>query len=446
MYLNAFEVYTKLNFSKINQLDKISKDFRKKLEVCANIFPFRVSSYVLNELIDWDNIPEDPIFQLTFPQPGMVGDDDLLKKFESLYFSGQKELFKKEITNYQLSMNPHPAGQTDLNAAILNGRIIPGMQHKYDETILYFPIQGQLCHSFCTYCFRWPQFVGIKELKFGSKDKNDLYNYIDKNKSVTDALITGGDSMIMKASVLEKYIEPLLEKKPGNLQTIRFGTKSLAYWPHRFLSDKDSDELMRLFERIVEKGYHLAIMAHFSHVRELSTPAVERAISRLKSVGAEIRCQAPLIKHVNDNSKVWIDMWKRQVALGLIPYYMFVQRDTGPKSYFELPLYRAYELFTKAYSHVSGLCRTVRGPSMSASPGKVKIEGIENINGKMVFVLKFVQARHSEWVNKIFFAKFDKKASWLDDLTPVFGENEFFYEKEYNNIKKLKIEQLKAYL
>ena len=55
---------------------------------------------------------------------------------------------------------------------------------------------------------------------------------------------------------------------------------------------------------------------------------------------------------------------------------MFVERDTGAHNYFEVPLIRAYDIFREAYGNVSGLARTVRGPSMSTFPGKVRIHGI----------------------------------------------------------------------
>lgn len=114
--------------------------------------------------------------------------------------------------------------------------------------------------------------------------------------------------------------------------------------------------------------------------------------------------------------------------LGAIPYYMFVERDTGPSEYFELPLAKAYEIFQAAYQMVSGLARTVRGPSMSAFPGKVVIDGIVNIGNEKVFALQFLQARNPDFVRKPFYAKFDPKATWLDDLVPAFGEKRFFFE------------------
>jgi hypothetical protein len=140
--------------------------------------------------------------------------------------------------------------------------------------------------------------------------------------------------------------------------------------------------------------------------------------------------QGPLIRHINEDPKSWAELWTTGVRLGAIPYYMFVERDTGPSDYFALPLARAHEIFQQAYSMVSGLSRTVRGPSMSAFPGKVVIDGVVNINGEKLFALQFLQARNPEWVRKPFFAKYDANATWLDHLVPAFGRKKFFFEED----------------
>jgi hypothetical protein len=79
---------------------------------------------------------------------------------------------------------------------------------------------------------------------------------------------------------------------------------------------------------------------------------------------------------------------------------------------------------------VSGLSRTVRGPSMSAFPGKVVIDGVVTINGEKLFALQFLQARNPDWVRKPFFAKFDPAATWMDHLVPAFGKKKFFFESD----------------
>jgi len=125
-------------------------------------------------------------------------------------------------------------------------------------------------------------------------------------------------------------------------------------------------------------------------------------------------------------------MWNKQVKLGLIPYYMFVPRETGAQEYFALPLAQIYNIFRQAYNQVSGIARTVRGPSMSAHPGKIQILGTTYIHGEKLFVLTFLQGRDPKWVMKPFFARYNPYALWIDDLEPAFGESDFFYEKDIN--------------
>ena len=110
---------------------------------------------------------------------------------------------------------------------------------------------------------------------------------------------------------------------------------------------------------------------------------------------------------------------------------MFVVRDTGAQHYFGISLVKAQEIFRNAYKQVSGLCRTVRGPSMSATPGKIQVLGVSQLNGKKVIVLRFLQGRNPEWVQVPFIAEYNDKAIWLDDLKPAFGDK-FFFEDELN--------------
>ena len=294
-------------------------------------------------------------------------------------------------------------------------------QHKYPETVLVFPKQGQTCHAYCTYCFRWAQFVGDPDLKMATDDMTRVTAYLRQHPEVTSVLITGGDPMIMGADVLRRYVEPLLDPRLTHIESIRIGTKSLGYWPQRFVSDPDADDTLRLFEEVTAAGKSLALMAHFSHPRELEPPLVAEAVRRIRSAGGVIRTQAPLIRSINDDPVTWAGMWRTQMRMGMVPYYMFVERDTGPQGYFAVPLFRGHEIFRDAYASVSGLCRTVRGPSMSATPGKVCIDGVVEVAGEKVFALHMIQARNPDLVGKPFFAQFDPGAIWLSDLKPAFA-------------------------
>jgi KamA family protein len=422
------------DLDKIPQIQSLPEDEKFAIKVVSRVLPFRVNNYVIDELIDWTNIPDDPIFQLTFMQKDMLTEEQFEWASDVLSKNSTSEEISNVLEEIRLELNPHPAGQMTINIPYVNGEPVRGVQHKYRETVLIFPSTGQTCHSYCTFCFRWPQFVGMHDFKFATDESKSFQNYISKNKSVSDVLLTGGDPMIMSAKNLAAYIEPLLKPEFEHIQNIRIGTKSVAYWPYRYITDKDADDILRLFEKIVNSGKHLAIMGHYNHWKELSTDAAQEAVRRIRNTGAQIRTQSPLIKHINDDPAVWSRLWKDQIRLGCIPYYFFVERNTGAKEYFSIPLVKAYEIYREAYKEVSGLSRTARGPSMSALPGKVLIDGITEVRGEKVFVLILLQARNPEWVKKPFFAKFNENATWLTDLRPAFGKDKFFYQDELNQM------------
>jgi len=431
MQKKDLQFYNANNFEQLPVVSKFNKSDIHTIKTVSYVLPFKVNNYVIEQLINWDNIPDDPIYQLTFPQKGMLKEEHYTLISDAILDGKPREEIIAIANEIRMKLNPHPAGQLSANVARLrNGEFVPGIQHKYRETVLIFPSAGQTCHSYCTFCFRWAQFIGNDRLKFATDKSKNFMQYLLQHKEVTDILITGGDPMIMSSAKLRDFLLPLLAPEYEHIKNIRIGTKSLSYWPYRYISDSDSDDILWQFEKVIKSGKHLSIMAHVNHFRELSTNAVKEAIRKIRNTGAEIRTQSPLIKHINDDAAVWSKMWKDEVRLGMIPYYFFIERDTGAKHYFGVPLVKAFKIFREAYSNVSGLMRTVRGPSMSALPGKIEIGGLAEIGGEKVFVLNFIQARNPSWVRKPFFAKFDPDALWLDELKPALGDKKFFYEDE----------------
>jgi len=417
-----FRAYSAKHLDELTARAGLCAAERLAIRAVATVLPFRTNDYVVESLIDWSAAPDDPIYRLVFPQADMLPAEDVAPIAGLLAGGAPEQDIQAAAHAVRLKLNPHPAGQLVLNVPTLRDEPLPGVQHKYPETVLVFPKQGQTCHAYCTYCFRWAQFVGESDLKMATDNMGRVTEYLAAHREVTSVLITGGDPMIMGTGVLRRYVEPLLSPDLDHIESIRIGTKSLSYWPQRFVSDPDADDALRLFEQVSDKGKTLALMAHFTHPRELEPPLVTRAISRIRSAGALIRTQSPLIRTINDDAVTWSTMWRTQLRLGLVPYYMFVERDTGPQGYFAVPLVRAAEIFRDAYSSVSGLGRTVRGPSMSATPGKVCVDGVAEIAGQRVFVLHMIQARDPSLVGTPFFAHFDPDAVWLSDLRPAFAD------------------------
>jgi hypothetical protein len=73
---------------------------------------------------------------------------------------------------------------------------------------------------------------------------------------------------------------------------------------------------------------------------------------------------------------------------------------------------------------------------MSATAGKVLVDGEATVAGQRVLALKFLQARDPAWVNRVFFARYDDKATWLNQLRPAFGEKTWWFQPEIAKMRK----------
>jgi L-lysine 2,3-aminomutase len=401
-------------------------DLAHEVDVVSRVLPFKVSSYVVDELIDWDRAPDDAIYRLVFPHRDMLDPVDFVEIEHGLN-SGDRSKLQAAVDEVRNRLNPHPGDQITMNVPHEEGIDGWGLQHKYRETLLVFPRQGQTCHSYCAYCFRWAQFIGRDDLQLAVTGPEVMTDHLDRHPEITDVLLTGGDPLVMRTELLRRYVEPLMAPEREHVQTVRIGTKALSYWPNRVLVGQDADDLLRMLEQLVAAGKHVALMLHLSHPAELATTAAHRALSRLTCTGAVLRAQAPVVRHVNDDPEIWAQLWQDEVRNGVVPYYMFVERDTGARRYFGLPLIRAWEIYLGAVRSVSGLGRTARGPVMSASPGKVVVDGVVELDRGPAFALRYLQARNPGLVGRPFHAVFDPLAQWWDELRPYgVPDREFF--------------------
>src|SRR5690625_5362671 len=67
------------NIKRIPEIERLSDEEKRNIEVVDQVLPFKVNNYVIDELIDWDNYKDDPMLHLTFPQKGMLKNKDFDK-------------------------------------------------------------------------------------------------------------------------------------------------------------------------------------------------------------------------------------------------------------------------------------------------------------------------------------------------------------------------------
>ena len=134
-----YQVFARHNLDKIPKLGRLNKEQIESIKIVSEVLPFKTNNYVVNELIDWDNFQTDPMFILNFPQREMLRPNQYRTLSDMLKNNAGKADLDKYIHELRLNLNPHPAGQLEHNVPTLKGELLSGIQHKYRETILFFP-------------------------------------------------------------------------------------------------------------------------------------------------------------------------------------------------------------------------------------------------------------------------------------------------------------------
>jgi L-lysine 2,3-aminomutase len=413
-------------------------------ELFIKVYRFMATKHVLNT-INWSDFEKDSVFQLVFPQPGMIR-PDITAAYKAAKTEEEKQ---KIITDYMIETNPHD-GKQKLNKPTFitdDGvlEVVEGSQHKYPQCHLIFDVQTQNCFAFCNYCFRHAQVRGDEDM-FVQKDIHQIHEYLKLHKEITDVLITGGDAGYLKADRFKEYITRIIEDPELNhIRTIRLGTRVLTYHPEMILT-RDYEDMLKLFKKLYDNGIQLAFMSHFSTPRELMNPSTIAAIRRLKAHGVNVKSQSPIMNHISlfqkENGEVdvdrsaqnWIDLGNLFAMVGVGFHSMYCARPTGEHHYFTQPLSQINKVFNKVFRSLASINRPSRYITMTSSAGKISILGTVEVNGEKLFALKFNQGRNMEWLDKVYLAHYDEKENTIANLKP-YGSDKFFFEDELIEIE-----------
>jgi lysine 2,3-aminomutase len=417
----------------------------KERELFLEVYAFLATKHILST-IDWDNYQTDQVFQLIFPQPGMI-EPEVVNQYIQITDDAER---KKMVEGYREKTNPHD-GKQILNRPSFyteegDFEALDGGQHKYPQVFLLFDKTTQSCYAYCTYCFRHAQVRGDEDM-FVQDNVGQVHEYLKKHKEITDILITGGDAGYMPTHRLAEYLEPIMEDPELiHIKTIRIASRALTYQPDIILNSKYKATL-ELFQKLIDHGIQVLWMGHFSTPKELLNIHTIAAIRRLRAHRINIRSQSPMMNHISlfmdDNGKVdvdrsaqnWIDLGHVLMMLGMNFHSIYCARPTGEHDYFTTPLADMNRIFSKVYKSLPSIGRPSRYITMTSSAGKTSLMGTVEVNGRKAFALKFNEARNMDWLDNVYLAEYDEEENTIEKLKP-FGGGEYFYKEELTSIEK----------
>ena len=97
------------NVAEIPQWETLDPDVRGAMAVVGQVLPFRTNQYVVDHLIDWSRVPDDPISQLVFPQQAMLEAEEFSEVQALLRHAAGGERLATAVNRIRMSLNPHPA-------------------------------------------------------------------------------------------------------------------------------------------------------------------------------------------------------------------------------------------------------------------------------------------------------------------------------------------------
>ena len=279
--------------------------------------------------------------------------------------------------------------------------VVVGLQHKYPQTGLL--LVTDRCASYCRYCFR-KRIVGHDSDEI-APDFAKVAEYIARHPEMNNVLLSGGDPMVLNTKQLHAIMDHLLSIR--HLSSIRFGTKSVAFYPPRFADPS----LPGLFQRIQEAGKAAIIVGHFDHIGEISDEAVAN-IRKLRAIGVQFLNQAVLLNRINDDADILARTFARCHEIGSRPYYLFQARPVKAASHFQVPFRRAVPIVRGINQRLSGIQKTFKY-IMSHYTGKIEILDLGD-DGRLY--MRYHQCKDAGKIGRIFSRPCPDGACWLDDL------------------------------
>lgn len=287
---------------------------------------------------------------------------------------------------------------------------VEGLLHKYEMGLMYVI---STCSAHCRFCYR-EELISRKEIKRqdgtvakkGLAQVDEVTAYIRAHNKIVaenggrhpesgreklrEILLSGGDPMVMPNRKIGVWLAALAE---AGIETIRIGTKEMAFYPDRF-----DDAFLAMLDRFHETYPHvgLRLMVHFNHPDEFLqkddngnyiedevgiykwVPATKRAMDGVVSRGwVCVENQSPIIKDINDDVEGLRIMQRALKRVGANNHYFFCGRDIVAHKAFNVPIETAWKILNESQKGLSGVEAHAR-LSITHYKGKTEVAAVSD--------------------------------------------------------------------
>ncbi len=216
---------------------------------------------------------------------------------------------------------------------------VKNIVHRYPDRCLF--LVSHQCSFYCRYCTRKRKVSDPEQISRAQIDPG--IEYIRSHPEIRDVILSGGDPLMLKDEELEPIVKAVREIP--HVEIIRIGTRMPGALPQRI-----TPKLVAWL-----KKYHpIYMMVHFNHPAEV-TPEAKAALELLADNGFPTMNQAVLLKGVNDDPAVMMDLNQALLRARCRPYYLYQTDVTKGTNHFRTTTRKALAVIRGLRGWTSGL-------------------------------------------------------------------------------------------
>lgn len=239
-----------------------------------------------------------------------------------------------------------------------DARPTPGVVHKYKDRVLL--ILSGACAVNCRYCFR--RHFPYAENQISGPTREQALAYIRQNRDLKEVILSGGDPLATADSRLDQLIEQLSEIP--HLERLRIHTRLPVVIPSRI-----TDSFLRLLQ---ESRLDCVLVLHTNHPQEIGADLTE-ACNRLRAAGVTLLNQAVLLRGINDQAQIQVDLSRKLFRAGVLPYYLFLFDPVRGASHFDIPEWQAQSIAAQMQAELPGYLMPRLAKEIPDRPSKTLI-------------------------------------------------------------------------
>jgi EF-P beta-lysylation protein EpmB len=258
----------------------------------------------------------------------------------------------------------NPAGFTADPVGDLPAMVSPGLLHKYQGRALL--VSTGACAIHCRYCFR--REFPYTDANPKKDNWTEALQYLEKDTSIEELILSGGDPLTLSNSVLADLLERLAAIP--HLRRLRIHSRLAIVLPERI-----DAELVALLARSRLQIIHVI---HANHANEIDD-TVRAAVSRLRDGNTLVFNQAVLLTGINDTVDAQIALTETLINAGIVPYYLHMPDAVRGAHHFDIDEPRALALYADMQQRLPGymLPRLVR--EIPGAPAKISLPLIQTL-------------------------------------------------------------------